>query len=138
MATNLERTNAALNAFVASQLGFTRPTAFVDLGKSVLGIWNASPVRLLPAMVATRKLNLGTSRVKFFRRVTFHGDGEAFVAVIVDGEVVVPRAHVVMVEGPSSPATINLPRGTAGRWILLEIVGATPPESFDIEWALTT
>jgi hypothetical protein len=127
-----------LDAFVRAQLTFTRPDPATDRGESALGIWAGSHDRLMPALVATRRLDMGTDRMKFFRRIAFNGDGLCFVLVNVDGRIVIPKARVVMVEGSGHPATLVLPRGTSGRWISLEIVGQTLPESCTIHFDPTT
>lgn len=127
-----------LDAFVRSQLTFTRPVPAFDRGESALGVWAGSHDRLMPALVATRRLDMGTDRMKFFRRIGFNGDGLCFVLVNIDGRIVVPRARVVMAEGSGHPATLTLPRGKGGRWISLEFVGQSLPETVTIEYDLTT
>lgn len=135
---NHEIAQEALDAFVESQLTGERPKGRVDSGLRALGIFGGDTSRKMPALVATRKLDMGTSDMKFFRRVRLHGQGECRVTVIVDGRAVASSLPVVMAEGVASPSVVNLRRGTAGRWILVEVVGQDLPETISVEWDPST
>lgn len=89
-----------------------------------VGLFDEDMDRPLPIFIKDTNSCGVPDTLKFFREIRFYGNGDAWARVMVDNQVIVTtpdNVPIVMEQDPTLARILNMPRGTAGYWIDVEV-----------------